>query len=43
MARIKDQSVRDVIAAANIVDVVGLRTSLRKSRRHAVHGSLPLP
>ena len=30
MARIKDQSVRDVVAAADIVEVVGQRTSLRK-------------
>lgn len=30
MARIKDQSVRDVVAAADIVEVVSLRTSLRK-------------
>jgi DNA primase len=30
MARIKDQSVRDVVAAADIVEVVSQRTSLRK-------------
>ncbi len=30
MARIKDQSVRDVVAAADIVEVVPQRTSLRK-------------
>src|SRR5262245_41932881 len=30
MARIKDNSVRDVIAAADIVDVVSQRTALRK-------------
>jgi DNA primase len=41
MARIKDQSVRDVIAAANIVEVVGLRTSLRKSSGTRYMGRCP--
>jgi DNA primase len=41
MARIKDQSVRDVVAAANIVDVVGLRTSLRKSSGMRYMGRCP--
>ena len=41
MARIKDQSVRDVVAAANIVDVVGLRTSLRKSSGTRFMGRCP--
>ena len=41
MARIKDQSVRDVIAAANIVDVVSLRTSLRKSSGTRYMGRCP--
>ncbi|MEO5634526.1 DNA primase [Gaiella sp.] len=41
MARIKDQSVRDVIAAANIVDVVGLRTSLRKASGMRYMGRCP--
>jgi DNA primase len=41
VARIKDQSVRDVIAAANIVDVVGLRTSLRKSSGTRYMGRCP--
>lgn len=41
MARIKDQSVRDVVAAANIVDVVGLRTSLRKSSGTRYMGRCP--
>lgn len=41
MARIKDQCVRDVIAAANIVDVVGLRTSLRKSSGTRYMGRCP--
>lgn len=41
MARIKDQSVRDVVAAANIVDVVGLRTSLRKSSGARYMGRCP--
>ncbi len=41
MARIRDQSVRDVIAAANIVDVVGLRTSLRKTSGSRFMGRCP--
>ncbi len=41
MARIKDQSVRDVVAAADIVDVVGLRTSLRKSSGTRFMGRCP--
>ncbi len=41
MARIKDQSVRDVIAASNIVDVVSLRTSLRKSSGTRFMGRCP--
>ena len=41
MARIKDQSVRDVVAAARIVDVVGLRTSLRKSSGTRYMGRCP--
>jgi DNA primase len=41
VARIKDQSVRDVIAASNIVDVVGLRTSLRKSSGTRFMGRCP--
>ena len=41
MARIKEQSVRDVIAAANIVDVVNLRTSLRKASGMRYMGRCP--
>ena len=41
MARIKDQSVRDVVGAASIVDVVGLRTSLRKSSGTRYMGRCP--
>ena len=41
MARIKDQSVRDVVAAANIVEVVSLRTSLRKSSGTRYMGRCP--
>ena len=41
MARIKDQSVRDAIAAANIVDVVSLRTSLRKASGMRYMGRCP--
>ena len=41
MARIKDQSVREVVAAANIVDVVSLRTSLRKSSGTRYMGRCP--
>ena len=41
MARIKDQSVRDVVAAANIVEVVCLRTSLRKSSGTRYMGRCP--
>ena len=41
MARIKDQNVRDVVAAARIVDVVGLRTSLRKSSGTRFMGRCP--
>ena len=41
MARIKDESVRQVIAAANIVDVVGLRTSLRRSSGTRYMGRCP--
>ena len=41
MARLKDQSVRDVIAAANIVDIVSLRTSLRKSSGTRYMGRCP--
>ncbi len=41
MARIKDQSVRDVVAAANIVDVVSLRTSLRKTGGTRYMGRCP--
>ena len=41
MARIKDKSVRDVIDAANIVDVVGQRTSLRKSSGTRYMGRCP--
>ncbi len=41
MARIKDQSVREVVAAANIVDVVSLRTSLRKSSGTRFMGRCP--
>ncbi|MSO95895.1 MAG: DNA primase [Thermoleophilia bacterium] len=41
MARIRDQSVREVVAAANIVDVVSLRTSLRKSSGTRYMGRCP--
>ncbi len=41
MARIKDQCVRDVIATANIVDVVSLRTSLRKASGMRYMGRCP--
>ncbi len=41
MARIKDQSVRDVVAAASIVEVVSLRTSLRKSSGTRYMGRCP--
>jgi len=41
VARLKDQSVRDVIAAANIVDIVSLRTSLRKSSGTRYMGRCP--
>ena len=41
MARIRDQSVRDVVAAANIVDVVSLRTSLRKASGTRYMGRCP--
>jgi DNA primase len=41
MARIKDQSVRDVVAAANIVEVAGLRTSLRRSSGTRYMGRCP--
>jgi DNA primase len=41
MARIKDKSVRDVVAAANIVDVVSLRTSLRKASGTRFMGRCP--
>ena len=41
MARIKDKSVRDVIDASNIVEVVGLRTSLRKSSGTRYMGRCP--
>ena len=41
MARIKDQSVREVVAAANIVDVVSLRTSLRKASGTRYMGRCP--
>lgn len=41
MARIKDQSVRDVVAAASIVEVVGLRTSLRKAGGTRYMGRCP--
>jgi DNA primase len=41
VARIKDQSVRDVVAAANIVEVVGLRTSLRKGSGARYMGRCP--
>ena len=41
VARIKDQSVRDVVAASNIVEVVGLRTSLRKSSGTRYMGRCP--
>jgi DNA primase len=41
VARIKDQSVRDVVGAASIVDVVGLRTSLRKSSGTRYMGRCP--
>ncbi len=41
MARIKDQSVRDAIAASNIVEVVGLRTSLRKGSGTRYTGRCP--
>ena len=41
MSRLKDQSVRDVVAAANIVEVVGLRTSLRKGSGARYMGRCP--
>src|SRR6478752_1631615 len=41
MARIKDKSVRDVVDASNIVEVVGLRTSLRKSSGTRYMGRCP--
>jgi len=41
VARIKDQSVRDVVAASNIVDVVGQRTSLRRSSGTRYMGRCP--
>ena len=41
MARIKDESVREVVAAANIVDVVSLRTSLRKASGSRYMGRCP--
>ena len=41
MARIKDQSVREVVAAANIVEVVGMRTSLRKGSGSRYMGRCP--
>jgi DNA primase len=41
VARIKDQSVRDVVAAANIVEVVGQRTSLRKGSGSRYMGRCP--
>jgi DNA primase len=41
MARIKDTSVRAVIDASNIVEVVGLRTSLRKSSGTRFMGRCP--
>jgi len=41
VARIKDQSVRDVVAAANIVEVVGQRTSLRKGSGARYMGRCP--
>jgi DNA primase len=41
VARIKDQSVRDAIAASNIVEVVGLRTSLRKGSGTRYTGRCP--
>jgi DNA primase len=41
MARIKDASVRAVIDASNIVEVVGLRTSLRKSSGSRFMGRCP--
>ena len=43
MARIKDQSVRDVIAAANIVDVVEPAHVAAQELRDALHGTLPVP
>ncbi len=41
MARLKDKSVRDVVDASNIVEVVGLRTSLRKSSGTRYMGRCP--
>jgi DNA primase len=41
MARIKDQSVRDVIAATDIVEVVSQRTSLRRSSGTRYTGRCP--
>jgi DNA primase len=41
MARIKDESVRNVVAASNIVEVVGLRTSLRKGSGSRYTGRCP--
>ena len=41
MARIKDTSVEAVKQAANIVDVVSLRTSLRRDRVAAIVGRCP--
>jgi len=41
MARIRDTSVRAVVDAANIVEVVGLRTSLRKSSGTRYMGRCP--
>jgi DNA primase len=41
MARIKDESVRNVVAASNIVEVVGLRTSLRKGSGSRYMGRCP--
>ena len=43
MARIKDASVDAVKAAADIVEVVSARTSLRRVVQRTLHGPLPVP
>jgi DNA primase len=41
MARIKDSSVRDVVSAADMVDVVSARTALRRSSGSRYMGRCP--